>query len=54
MTDRETEYVEVPLKEQLDHDDDGSDDTNAVTDGDADDRDLDDYRDTAGQVWDGK
>jgi hypothetical protein len=49
---KETEYVKVPKKDQLDYDEDGSDDTNAITEETgADDEDLDDYRDRTGPVW---
>ena len=59
----ETEFTSVPLDQQLDHDDDGSSNTNAITeektaDGvvffDADDDDLDDYRDRSGPIWKGE
>ncbi len=56
MTTRsDPEYTVVPADQQLDHDDDGSDDTNALTDATGDDTaDLDDYRDRSGPVWAGE
>ena len=49
------EYTVVPEDEQLDHDDDGSDDTNALTPETGDDtEDLDKYRDRDGKVWPGE
>lgn len=50
----EIEFVPVPKSEQLDRDDDGSDDTDAldVTTG-ADDHNLEQYKDRDGPVWGG-
>jgi len=49
------EYLVVPADQQLDHDDDGSEDTNALTvETGADDEDLDDYRDRDGPIWRGE
>ena len=49
------EYTVVPESEQLDHDDEGSDFTDALnaTSG-ADDKDLDKYRDRSGPIWRGE
>ncbi len=47
------EYTVVPLDEQLDHDDDGSDDTDALDDETGDDTDLD-YRRHTGVLWRGE
>jgi hypothetical protein len=50
----EDEFASVPVTKQLDHDDDGSDDTNALTDDTgADNDDLDNYRDLDAPVWEG-
>lgn len=55
MTDHDPEYTVVPLDEQLDYDDDGSDDTNALTPETGDDtEDLDKYRDRDAPVWAGE
>lgn len=55
MVTRDPEYTVVPLAEQLAIDDDGSDDTNALTEETgADDEDLDDYRDRSGPIWQGE
>ncbi len=49
------EYTVVDLAKQLDTDDDGSDDTNALTsETGADDDDLDEYRDRSGPIWRGE
>ncbi len=50
------EYTVVDLAKQLDTDDDGSDDTNALTSetGADDDDDLDKYRDRSGPIWRGE
>ena len=53
--ERDPEYTVVPESEQLDHDDDGSEFTNALTaETGADDEDLDDYRDRSGPIWRGE
>ncbi len=52
---QDPEYTVVPESEQLDTDDDGSDDTNALTvETGADDEDLDDYRNRSGPIWRGE
>ncbi len=49
------EYTVVPESEQLDYDEDGSDDTDALTrETGADDEDLDEYRDRSGPIWRGE
>ena len=52
------EYTVVPLAEQLDYDEDGSDDTDALTpvgdDPGDDTEDLDAYRDRSGPIWRGE
>lgn len=54
MTDHDPEYTVVPLADQLDYDDDGSDDTNALTPETGDDTDdVDKYRDRDAAVWPG-
>ena len=54
-SEEEREYTEVPSSERLDYDEDGSDDTNAITDDTgADDDDLDDYRDLDAPIWEGE
>ncbi len=51
---QETEFVPVPESEQLDTDDDGSDDTDALDDATgADDDDLGQHKDREGPVWGG-
>jgi len=51
----ETEFVSVPESEQLDYDDDGSDDTDAITErSGADDEDLEKYKDRNAPVWEGE
>lgn len=53
--EKETEFTPVPPEEQLDHDDDGSDDTDAITRrSGADNLDLDKYRDRDAPVWSGE
>lgn len=48
------EYAVVPEDEQLDHDDDGSDDTDALDEETGDDaEDLDSYRQRDAEVWSG-
>ncbi len=47
------EYTVVPLEEQLDIDDDGSDDTNALNDETGDDTDQS-YRRRDGPLWRGE
>ncbi len=48
----EPEFASVPLEEQLDHDDDGSDNTDALDEATGDDTgDLGNYRDLWGPVW---
>ncbi len=50
----EREFTSVPLDQQLDHDDDGSSNTNALDDETGDDTDdLDNYRDRSGPLWQG-
>ena len=54
-SEEEREYTEVPSSERLDYDEDGSDDTNAITDDTgADDDDLDDSRDLDAPIWEGE
>ncbi len=49
---QETEFVPVPESEQLDQDDDGTDDTDALDDvTGADDDDLEQFKDREGSVW---
>ena len=52
------EYTVVDLAKQLDTDEDGSDDTNALTpvgDEPGDDtEDLDEYRNRSGEIWRGE
>ncbi len=51
----EPEFTSVPLDQQLDRDDDGSDNTNALDEATGDDTDdLDKYRDRSGKVWEGE
>ncbi len=58
MVTRDPEYLVVPESGQLDHDEDGSDDTNALTpvgdDPGDDTEDLDEYRNRSGPIWRGE
>lgn len=55
MARTDPEYTIVPSAEQLEIDDDGSDDTNALDEATGDDtEDLDEYRDRSGEIWRGE
>ncbi len=51
----ETEFTSVPLEDQLDYDDDGSDNTDALDEATgADNDDLGKYRNRDGPIWRGE
>ncbi len=53
--EEEREYIVVPPSERLDHDDDGSDDTDAIDDETGTDQEaIDQARVTDGPLWEGE